>query len=270
MKTSKQKTNKLSNNNIISTSPNPPLLNSNKKNNNSASIINQPKRNKRKKVLSQKNVNEYNTIKTSTMQTQIKNTNHSKNGLNSKLQPVNYVKPLYYTLYSKIRPINKQFLGYKFERNYLYYPFPPHNTNVHYVYQTNIQKEENKENNNSKNKSLNNRNNNNKEKSNMLRNQNLKNMNNKTTITYKTDINSITDGDINLTNLKISLIQACFRGYLARKIKNNSLSTCSKFKDDINTYEKIIKFKSNFFNKLKQFNEDYKKNKNINNKILYK
>ena len=48
--------------------------------------------------------------------------------LNSKLSSENYVKPLYYLLNSQLKPINKQFIGFKYENNFIY-GFPTNRNN---------------------------------------------------------------------------------------------------------------------------------------------
>ena len=207
-------------------------------NNDSPFSKNRLTKNKRKKVSSQTNItgqNKNSTLYTHNQKKSNKTSMSNFNTRNSKLSPNNYIKPLYYLLYNQIRPINKQFMGYKDERYYLYYEYPMSiNTNS-----TIQNKEEKKEGNNSKNE-LNNK------------NKNLRNKNNN-----KSNTNNSTER----ANESINLIQACFRGYLARKMLNKSISPYSKFRQDINTLEKIKQCKKDFLNKLKQFCEDYKNNK---------
>ena len=216
-------------------------INKTRSNNDSHFTKNRLTKNKKKKVLSQTNITGQNKSRTLYTQNQKKSNKTSMSNFNtrdSKLSPNNYIKPLYYLLYNQIRPINKQFLGYKDERYYLYYEYPMTlNTNS-----TIQNKDEKKEGNNSNNEVSNN-------------NKNLRNKNNN---------RNNTNNSNERANESINLIQSCSRGYLARKMLNKSVSPYSQFRQDINTLEKIKQCKKDFLNKLKQFCEDYKNNKEKN------
>jgi hypothetical protein len=201
---------------------------------------NQPSKTQRKKVISQKNINERNKYKTSTIQNLKKSskTSTSNCGIDSKLSPRNYIKPLYYLLYSQIRPVNKQFLGFRDERYYLYYEYPLNSTDRI------RNKEEKKENNYSKTEACN--------TTRALRNK-------------RNQINNTMDST-EIKNLSANLIQACFKGYLARKMLYNSLSPYSKYRKDIND-DKSINSKMN--SDRSNGNKNYilrNKNKKIHNK----
>ena len=79
----------------------------------------QNKLNRRKKVLSQKIIQSKKSEKTNNTQNKSQ-TKNSISNLNSKLSSVNYVKPLSYLLNNQLKPINKQFLGYKYENSFFY------------------------------------------------------------------------------------------------------------------------------------------------------
>ena len=169
---------------------------------------NPPAKTQRKKVISQKNINERNKYKTSTIQNLKKGnkTSTSNCDIDSKLSPRNYIKPLYYLLYNQIRPVNKQFLGFRDERYYLYYQYPLNNTDRI------RNKEEKKENNYSKTEAC----------------------NTARTLRNKRNQISNTMDSTEIKNLSANLIQACFKGYLARKMLYNSLSPYSKYRKYIN------------------------------------
>jgi hypothetical protein len=201
---------------------------------------NQPSKTQRKKVISQKNINERNKYKTSTIQNLKKSskTSTSNCGIDSKLSPRNYIKPLYYLLYSQIRPVNKQFLGFRDERYYLYYEYPLNSTDRI------RNKEEKKENNYSKTEACN--------TTRALRNK-------------RNQINNTMDST-EIKNLSANLIQACFKGYLARKMLYNSLSPYSKYRKDIND-DKSINSKMNSDRSNNNKNNILRnKNKKIHNK----
>ena len=218
-------------------------INTNRNNQNNSYITTQSKINKRKKGQSQRHINDNKYEKINNTHNQKQNSKNSASNLNSKLTPGNYIKPLYYLLNNQIKPINKQFNGFRYERNFIYNNFPTTRNNEYnekLKYKSIDDKnEEKKENNYSKNKSPNLNKNKNKKK-NEDKNKNLKNKNkNVGSLTTTKDIND-------LKNEKVTLIQANFRGYMARKNIYNSLSPYSKFRQDINTLEKIIKFKGIF------------------------
>ena len=223
-------------------------------------INSQPKINKGKKVISQNKNNDSKAYKMDNIQNQKQTSKNPNSNLNSKLSPGNYIKPLYYLLNNQIKAINKQFLGYRDGRNYLY-PFPSSRNEYNIKYNSN--KNEEKKENNSKLKSPKNKNK--KNKNNYKDEKNFRSNKNKSKNKSKTKSKNKTKNkkDLNdLNNEKAILIQANFRGYLARKKIYNSLSPYSKFRQDLDILEKITKFKSIFFNKLKQLKEEYEKNKN--------
>ena len=223
-------------------------------------INSQPKINKGKKVISQNKNNDNKVYKMDILQNQKQTPKNPNSNLNSKLSPGNYIKPLYYLLNNQIKAINKQFLGYRDGRNYLY-PFPSSRNEYNIKYNSN--KNEEKKENNSKLKSPKNKNkknkNNYKDEKNFRSNKNKSKNKSKTKSKNKTkNKNDLND----LNNEKAILIQANFMGYLARKKIYNSLSPYCKFRQDLDILEKITKFKNIFFNKLKQLKEEYEKNKN--------
>ena len=202
-------------------------------------IMFQNKLNRRKKVLSQKTIQSKKNEKTNNTQNKSL-TNNSISNLNYKLSSVNYVKPLSYLLNNQLRPINKQFIGYKFENSF-FNNIPTSRNNNEYTDRYKFKSKNNTMSNKSK-----------KNKKSTEKNKNKKDTDDK-------------------VKKEVILIQANYRGYLFRKKFGRSLTTYSKFREDINTMEKIIKFKSMFFNKLKQIKEQFLKNKNklgkfINNK----
>ena len=145
----------------------------------SYSAINQPKSAKKKRVFSQRQISSNDSTKTINVQNNKKYSKNTVNDIDSKLSPSNYVKPLYYTLYSQIRPVNKQYFGYRYDRNFLYIPYPNtdnKNNNITYKNKINEKNEEKKENNTSNNKR---KKTNHKMKPNSRNNDNLKNKNNK-------------------------------------------------------------------------------------------
>ena len=234
---------------------------------------------KGKKPISLKHTSfEHDPLRFSSNQKPKKNLKNLATNINSKLSPENYVKPLYYLLNNQVRPINKQFLGFKDGRRYLYNNQYPYKNNGNIMFNTALnQKEENKDNTNSKHmsnaskKTKGNKNNlnnksskNNKNGKNDNNNKNNKNKNNKN---YNNNNNIKDAKKLNeLKNQKATLIQAAIRGLLARNKLYNSLSQYQKLKRDIKTLEKIKQYKAMFFNNLKEFKEEFIKNKNnINN-----
>ena len=213
-----------------------------------SSYISQSKINKGKKVASQKQISKNNSSKMNNFKNLQKSNRKSMKNLNSKLTSVNYVKPLFYTMYSQIKPIDKRNFGYRYDRDFLFIPFPTilNIDKTQFKALTHRNKSEEKKNSNSKCKYLN-------KSKNKKNNENSENNDNTKKIVK--DINDI-------KNEKATLIQACFRGYLLRKNLYNSLSPYSKFRHDVKIVEKIVKLKSLFFEKLKQLKIEYEKNKN--------
>ena len=118
---------------------------------------NQSNPNKRKQMSYQKDIYDYDSRNNNLHKS---GTKDPKNNLNPKLSPENYVKPLYYLLNGQVKAINKQFLGYKDNRRFLYYNQYP--TNKHSIIRLKKNpngNEEKKEDINSKNKSKNTQNN---------------------------------------------------------------------------------------------------------------
>ena len=216
-----------------------------------------------------------NPMRFSTDQKSKKNLKNLATNINSKLSPENYVKPLYYLLNNQVQAVNKQFLGFKDGRRYLYKNQYPYKNNGNTMFNTALNhKEENKDNTNSKHMSNANKKNkgnkaniNNKSsKNNKIGKNDNNNKNNK--IKNNKNNNNIKDSKkLNeLRNQKATLIQAAVRGLLARNKLYNSLSQYQKFKRDIKTLEKIKQYKAMFFNNLKELKEVFIKNKNnINN-----
>ena len=234
--------------NEMSISANNIPLNSYQNIQDSSYIANQTKINKGKRVVSQKHISNNNSYKMNNYKNLQKSTKKSMKNLNSKLTSVNYVKPLFYTMYSQIKPINKQNFVYRYDRNFLFIPFPTilNIDKTQFKALTYRNRSEGKKNNNSKCKSSN-------KSKNKKNNKNSENNSNKKEIVK--DINDI-------KNEKATLIQACFRGYLFRKNLYNSLSSYTKFRHDVKIVGKIVKLKSLFFDKLKQLKIEYEKNKN--------
>ena len=117
-------------NNEMSMSSGNGIINKTQINYDSSYMTNQTKNIKRKKVFSQKNINNYDSVRTTDIHTQQRLIKNSMTNLNSKLSPNNYVKPLYYLLYNQIKPINKQFLGYRDERTFIYYQYPDNKNDI--------------------------------------------------------------------------------------------------------------------------------------------
>lgn len=102
-------------------------INTNNMNSNSINqdlSTNRSKLNKTKKPIYQSNINDYDTKYNSHHKAK-NNTKNPMSNLNSKLAPENYIKPLYYLLNGQIKAVNRQFMGYKDWRKYLYCnPYP--------------------------------------------------------------------------------------------------------------------------------------------------
>ena len=254
-------------------------INDNNMNSNSINqdfLSNQSKLNKTKKPIYQSNINDYDTKYNSQNKAKI-NTKNPMSNLNSKLSPENYIKPLYYLLNGQIKPVNKQFLGYRDWRKYLYgHPYPTDRIDEARYKLNSSPREEKKENNNVKHKNNKTENKKNKgKKSSMdaktLKSKNNKNMKNKISSNNKNNVNKNNNNGSNVNkskevdiikNQNATLIQACFRGYVERIKLYNSLSKYSRFKNDIKILDRINQYKSTFFNNLKQFSLEYQKNKN--------
>ena len=125
-------------------------------NNDSPNRTSQTKLNKKKRVLSQRNISVNELEKQNKFRNQKKNTKNSMKNLTTKLTAGNYVKPLYYMMNDKIIPVKKPF-GYRYDRNFLFIPYPKV-LNIDYskyrtIVQQNEEKKENSKNKKSKSKS---------------------------------------------------------------------------------------------------------------------
>ena len=240
--------NSIQNENTLSTSNAPLII---YQNNNNSCKTSQTKLIKKSKILNQKNISANEFEKHNNFKNHQKSTRRSMKNISSKLASVSYVKPLYYMMNEKEKPINKQF-GYRYDRNFLFIPYPTI-LNIDYekfktITQLNEEKKENSRHKKAKSYKKNNSNNSEKNKSSE---KNLENNNNK----KNKDINDI-------KTEKATLIQACFRGYLLRKNLYNSLTPYGKFRYDLKTLDRIVKCKNVFFKKLKQIKIAYYKKLN--------
>ena len=193
-----------------------------------------------------------------------KNNNNSKKrekSRNSKLAPANYIKPLFYILNNQIKPIYKQFKGYRNEKyfiNFNYNLFPSfkngeinmlktmsnNNNDLYFNYTKNLMSNKN----------------NKKKMQNRSFDDNLKN--NK----FMTEFNNNQE-DKDIINTKAKLLQAYFRSFISRykffnEIKNNN-------DKDIKYSEIVITLMNNFFEKLNSIKKEFNKlKKNIINDKL--
>ena len=227
------------------------------RNNPEHSLLIKPRKKKNQKASSQKNIYENIYERNQYYKNEIfKNT---MTNYESKLAPVNYVKPLYYLLKNRLVPINKQFLGFRVERNFKYNIPKTRNNDVKYKTIA-CKNEEINDMSDSKYKSQNLKN----SKNTLSLSQNFENFGKNKILMNK--MNSGVDNNEkecdDLKNKKAILIQACFRGYLARKVIYNSLAPYSKFRIDLHTLERLKRYKNIFFNRLKEIKEEYDKNKN--------
>ena len=224
-------------------------------------------REKEQNIFSQNISNDrsFNNLENLTIQKIKKNRNKDKSR-SSKLTPAKYIKPLYYMLNDRVKAINKQFSGFKYERYYInltnnFYPSSKNDENytkqkggnidysVYDIYIKNMRK-----------------NNKNKRKKNQNCSFDDKFKNNRIKISY---INYNQD-DLNNLNFKVNLIQACFRSFIRRYKFYKNLR--DKIKDS-NYSEKIIRKTNNYFNKLnsiKKGNTNLKSSNKENNFNVYK
>ena len=93
------------------------------KNNNNSRRTSQIKLTKKNKILSQKNISVNESEKQNNFKSQQKGTRRSMKNLLSKLTSVKYVKPLYYMMNEKEKPISKQF-SYRYDRISFLYHIP--------------------------------------------------------------------------------------------------------------------------------------------------
>ena len=224
-------------------------------------------REKEQNIFSQNISNDrsFNNLENLTIQKIKKNRNKDKSR-SSKLTPAKYIKPLYYMLNDRVKAINKQFSGFKYERYYInltnnFYPSSKNDENytkqkggnidysVYDIYIKNMRK-----------------NNKNKRKKNQNCSFDDKFKNGRIKISY---INYSQD-DINNLNFKVNLIQACFRSFIRRYKFYKNLR--DKIKDG-NYSEKIIRKTNNYFNTLnsiKKGNTNLKSSNKENNFNVYK
>ena len=179
-----------------------------------------------------------------------KNNNKREKSRNSKLTPAKYIKPLFYILNNQIKPIYKQFKGYRNEKyfiNFNYNLFPSFKNGDISMLKTMSNNNNNLYLNYSKN-SVNNKNNK-KKMQNRSFDDNLKN--NKYNIYLN---NSQEEKDV--LNSKTKLLQAYFRSFISRYKFYNELKNNDK---DNNYSEIIIKLMNNFHEKLNSIKKDFKK-----------
>ena len=190
------------------------------------------------------------------------NNNKREKSRNSKLTPANYIKPLFYILNNQIKPIYKQFKGYRNEKyfiNFNYNLFPSFKNGDINMIKTMSNNDNNLYLNYTKN-SLNNKNIK-KKMQNRSFDDNLKH--NK----FISDFNNSQE-DKDIINTKAKLLQAYFRSFISRykffnELKNN--------KDkNIKYSEIVLKLMNNFFEKLNAIKKDFNKlKKNIlNDKLI--
>ena len=190
------------------------------------------------------------------------NNNKREKSRNSKLTPANYIKPLFYILNNQIKPIYKQFKGYRNEKyfiNFNYNLFPSFKNGDINMIKTMSNNDNNLYLNYTKN-SINNKNIK-KKMQNRSFDDNLKH--NK----FISDFNNSQE-DKDITNTKAKLLQAYFRSFISRykffnELKNN--------KDkNIKYSEIVLKLMNNFFEKLNAIKNDFSKlKKNIlNDKLI--
>ena len=218
--------------------------------------IKKPSKDKKHKVFSHYSFNdeEYNQTHINennlTCQNLKKNNNKRDKSRNSKLTPAKYIKPLFYILNNQIKPIYKQFKGYRNEKyfiNFNYNLFPSFKNGDISMLKTMSNNNNDIYLNYSKN-SVNNKNNK-KKMQNRSFDDNLKN--NKYNIYLN---NSQEEKDV--LNSKTKLLQACFRSFISRYKFYNEL----KNNDKDNKYSEIImKLMNNFHEKLNSIKKDFKK-----------
>ena len=190
------------------------------------------------------------------------NNNKREKSRNSKLTPANYIKPLFYILNNQIKPIYKQFKGYRNEKyfiNFNYNLFPSFKNGDINMIKTMSNNDNNLYLNYTKN-SLNNKNIK-KKMQNRSFDDNLKH--NK----FISDFNNSQE-DKDIINTKAKLLQAYFRSFISRykffnELKNN--------KDKNIKYSEIfLKLMNNFFEKLNSIKKDFNKLKKkfINAKLI--
>ena len=179
-----------------------------------------------------------------------KNNNKRDKSRNSKLTPAKYIKPLFYILNNQIKPIYKQFKGYRNEKyfiNFNYNLFPSFKNGDISMLKTMSNNNNDLYLNYSKN-SVNNKNNK-KKMQNRSFDDNLKN--NK----YNTYLNNSQE-EKDVLNSKTKLLQACFRSFISRYKFYNEL----KNNDKDNKYSEIImKLMNNFHEKINSIKKDFKK-----------
>ena len=218
--------------------------------------IKKPSKDKKHKVFSHYSFNdeEYNQTHINennlTCQNLKKNNNKRDKSRNSKLTPAKYIKPLFYILNNQIKPIYKQFKGYRNEKyfiNFNYNLFPSFKNGDISMLKTMSNNNNDLYLNYSKN-SVNNKNNK-KKMQNRSFDDNLKN--NKYNIYLN---NSQEEKDV--LNSKTKLLQACFRSFISRYKFYNEL----KNNDKDNKYSEIImKLMNNFHEKINSIKKDFKK-----------
>ena len=218
--------------------------------------IKKPSKDKKHKVFSHYSFNdeEYNQTHINennlTCQNLKKNNNKRDKSRNSKLTPAKYIKPLFYILNNQIKPIYKQFKGYRNEKyfiNFNYNLFPSFKNGDISMLKTMSNNNNDLYLNYSKN-SVNNKNNK-KKMQNRSFDDNLKN--NK----YNTYLNNSQE-EKDVLNSKTKLLQACFRSFISRYKFYNEL----KNNDKDNKYSEIImKLMNNFHEKINSIKKDFKK-----------
>ena len=218
--------------------------------------IKKPSKDKKHKVFSHYSFNDEEYTQTHinennlTCQNLKKNNNKRDKSRNSKLTPAKYIKPLFYILNNQIKPIYKQFKGYRNEKyfiNFNYNLFPSFKNGDISMLKTMSNNNNDLYLNYSKN-SVNNKNNK-KKMQNRSFDDNLKN--NKYNIYLN---NSQEEKDV--LNSKTKLLQACFRSFISRYKFYNEL----KNNDKDNKYSEIImKLMNNFHEKLNSIKKDFKK-----------